>query len=570
MFRFISHGILVSLLMFSTVRAEHYKIFVLTGQSNSLGTTNGNEPDLSPGVDAADPRVKFFWHNVADATTSIGNSGGVFTSLQAQQGGYYPGSATHWGPEIGFGRTLVRAGVENVAMVKASRGGGGNTNWSKAANGHMYAHVVATATAAANQLAADGHTFEFAGLLYVQGESDTAAEADIAGTRFKELVDNLRADLPNAANMRAVIGGIAAAGSTRDTVRARQAAIANATAHIDHFPNLDLQAEVTDGLHFNRAAKLRIGERFALAFFANQTVARHYGKLAFIGDSITQGGNGDHPGYRYQVFKRLAEQGVPISASAGYKFTGSVTGPQTTPVLTTPDVNGQVFENVHDGHYGWRASWINGRVRLPANRRSNNRGEGTLLNWTGQANPRVYQLSGPDATVPYPDPAATGTGNTGTTYVPDTVSIMIGINDLGDNVPAAQVVADIGTMIDQLRAANAGVRIFINHLLHTNQTQAMREGVDAVNGQLPALAAAKNAASPASPVWVVDANTGFDPVTMTYDNVHPNATGEQHVGDRIAAALGVIESPVASAASPPPREDNLPESAFQTHLHRQQ
>ena len=40
-------------------------------------------------------------------------------------------------------------------------------------------------------------------------------------------------------------------------------------------------------------------------------------------------------------------------------------------------VNGQTFENVHDGNIGWRASWINGRVRLARDRRSSNRGEGT-------------------------------------------------------------------------------------------------------------------------------------------------------------------------------------------------
>ena len=176
---------------------------------------------------------------------------------------------------------------------------------------------------------------------------------------------------------------------------------------------------------------------------------------------------------------------MPINAATGYKFTGSVTGPQTTAVLTTPDVNGQAFENIHDGHYGWRASWINARVRLPANRRSNNRGEGTLLNWTGQASPQQYDISARTPPCAYPDPAATGTGNTGTTYVPDTVSIMIGINDLGDdNNSANQVVADIGTLIDQLRAANPNVRVFVNHLLYTNQTQAMRDAVDAVNTQL--------------------------------------------------------------------------------------
>ena len=547
-----------------TCQAAHYKLFVLTGQSNSLGNTGGGEADPSPGSDPADSQIRFYWHNRVDATTSLGDSGGVFTSLQSQQGGYYSGNATHWGPEIAFGRTLYRAGVRDFGIIKASRGGGGNTYWSKSAGGHMYSHVVSTVNAATASLTANGDTFEIAGFLYVQGESDSSAEAAEAGTRFKALVDNLRADLPNAASMHAVIGGIAAAGATRDIVRANQTSIADSTAYIDSFSNIGLQPKLYDSLHFNKAAKITVGERFAQSFFSAGIVSRHYGKLTFIGDSITQGGNGDHPGYRYTVFKHLADKGVPINAAAGYKFTGSVTGPSPVSSLTAPDVNGQVFENIHDGHFGWRAFWMNGRVALPNNRRDANRGEGTLLNWTGQASPQEYSLDSLANKVAYPDPGASGTGNTGTTYVPDTVSIMAGINDLGDNNNSAnQVVADLGTMIDQLRAANPSVRVHLNRLLHTNQTLAMKSAVDAVNGQLDALAAAKNAASSSSPVWVVDADTGFDPVAMTYDNVHPNSVGEAYVGDRIAASLGLLETPEAAAsASGPPPHVETDSSAF--------
>ena len=64
--------VLLLALGLSLVQAEHYKLFVLTGQSNSLGTTAGGEPD------PADAGAKFFWHNVADASTSLGDSGAVF------------------------------------------------------------------------------------------------------------------------------------------------------------------------------------------------------------------------------------------------------------------------------------------------------------------------------------------------------------------------------------------------------------------------------------------------------------------------------------------------------------
>ncbi len=144
----------------SRAEATHYKLFVLTGQSNSLGVTNGGEADSSIGFDPADAGIKFAWHNVVSATKSLGDSGGVFTTLQEQQGGFYTGSATHWGPEIDFARSLYRAGVRDFGVIKASRGGGGNTHWSKSLSGHMYSHVVSTVNTATATLTAGGDTFE--------------------------------------------------------------------------------------------------------------------------------------------------------------------------------------------------------------------------------------------------------------------------------------------------------------------------------------------------------------------------------------------------------------------------
>lgn len=257
----------VLLLAPTPARAAHLKLFVLTGQSNSLGTTDGDGAEPSPGADPADAEVRFCWHNLANAAKSLGDSGGAFTTLREQQGGFYKGSATHWGPEFGFGRRLHRAGVRDFGIIKASRGGGGNSLWSKtAADHHMYDHVVKTVTAATASLASGRHTFEIVGLLYLQGESDSPAEAAIADTRIKELAENLRHDLPNAKSLRTVIAGIAAAGATRDTVRAKHAAVATGSAQFSFFSNTDLRDRLPDQLHFNKAAKLIIGERFAEAW----------------------------------------------------------------------------------------------------------------------------------------------------------------------------------------------------------------------------------------------------------------------------------------------------------------
>lgn len=533
------HISLALVLASGSLQAAHYKLFVLTGQSNSLGTTNGGEADPTSGNDPADQHIPFFWHNVVNASTTIGTSGGVFTTLQDQQGGVYAGSATHWGPEMEFARTLYRAGVRNFGVIKASRGGGGNSLWVKP-TGHMYDHVVATVNAATTDLTNNGHTFEIVGLLYLQGESNNAAEAAAAGSRLKDLTDNLRSDLSNAAAMHTVCAGITAQGNADDdTTRTNQAAIASSTSYIDYFENLDQQGNLApDNLHLNKAGKTTVGNRFAMTFLNSGIVSRHYGKLVFIGDSITQGGNGDHPSYRYEVFKQLANAGVPQSAAAGYEFTGSVTGAYTGGgggAVSTPDVNGQAFVNQHDGHFGWRASWENGRVPLPAGRYNvNNLGQGTLENWTGQST--TYQTADAPTTKTY----------TGSTYIPDTVVMKIGINDTADGTAATQVRDDIATLIDQLRAANANVRIHLCKVLYSNNVAFSK--VDDLNALLPALVASKNASSTTSPIWLADPNDGFNPTTMTYDNTHPNATGEVHVGTRIAASLGIIEPPLVIVA----------------------
>ena len=265
--RAVPLGLLLCTLFHSviTARAAHLKLVILTGQSNSLGTTDGDGAEPSPGADAADKDVRFCWHNLANAAKSLGDSGGAFTTLREQQGGFYKGSATHCGPEIGFGRRLHRAGVRAFGSIKASRGGGGNSFWSKtAADHHMYDHLLKTVTAATTDLVKGGHTFEIIGLLYLQGESDSPAEAAIADTRIQELADNLRRDLPHAKALHTVIAGIAATGATRDTVRAKHAAVATADAALfSSFSTTDLRDQMPDRLHFNKPAKIAIGERFA-------------------------------------------------------------------------------------------------------------------------------------------------------------------------------------------------------------------------------------------------------------------------------------------------------------------
>jgi len=258
---------LVALVMSSVASAAHFKVYVLTGQSNSLGCTaytKDKEASLPP-KSAADKEIPFFWSNRSTRggdgpAALIGDSGGKIVTMQEQQGERR--NLTFWGPEVGFGRALHKAGEKKFLIIKASRGGGGNSFWLK--DGQMYNHVVKTVNDCAAAMKKKGDTFEIVGLLYVQGESNKPDEAAAAGQRFRDLLDQLREALPNAKNMQGYIGGVAA-GRSRGVTLKQHEEIAKKHKDIDYFANTDLSKHLYDRLHFDEKAKLEIGERFAKA-----------------------------------------------------------------------------------------------------------------------------------------------------------------------------------------------------------------------------------------------------------------------------------------------------------------
>ncbi|WP_178930839.1 sialate O-acetylesterase [Oceaniferula marina] len=255
------------------VQAKHIKVFILTGQSNSLGTT-ANKTDTDPEnlpASELDARIPFFWSNrsttAADGPAAIiGDSGGKILTMRKQQGqGRNP---SFWGPEVAFCRGLYENGGRDFLLIKASRGGGGNGYWLKGKQ--MYQHVLDTVQAAVAQLEKHGHTYEIVAMLYLQGESNSATEAKLAGERLGDLIDELKKDLPHARSMLTVVGGIAASGERRDLTRRLQKELADRRDDTTHFSTMDLQSHLYDRLHFDKKAKLEIGKRFYMHFVALQ------------------------------------------------------------------------------------------------------------------------------------------------------------------------------------------------------------------------------------------------------------------------------------------------------------
>ena len=120
MIRFLSF--LFFLCFFSVCSAKELKIFLLTGQSNSLGAVKGS-PASPALLKKYEPKETLNWHE------NFGQREGVF-----------PGASTSWeqvrpampryngnlcmGPEYGFAFTLEKNGWfkdADVAVVKASR-----------------------------------------------------------------------------------------------------------------------------------------------------------------------------------------------------------------------------------------------------------------------------------------------------------------------------------------------------------------------------------------------------------------------------------------------------------------
>ncbi|MEO6301429.1 MAG: sialate O-acetylesterase, partial [Paracoccaceae bacterium] len=251
------------------------KVFILTGESNSLGTLGSTDTTMRfPPVGTRPTElaggVPFYWDNLADGTpagdSALGDSGGAWVNLGAQTGGYYAGNASHWGPEIGFARMLWNAGYRDFAIVKTTNGGGGNSDWQKgSANDFMYQKVLSTVNGAIASLPAGYTSYSIAGLLYLQGESNNAAEAAAAGTRFSDLLVNLKSDLAQSGSLVGVFGEIAGIGSDRDTTRTNQLALANSRADIGYAKSTGLVIQNQDGLsvHYDAESQILLGERMA-------------------------------------------------------------------------------------------------------------------------------------------------------------------------------------------------------------------------------------------------------------------------------------------------------------------
>jgi len=141
---------------------------------------------------------------------------------------------------------------------------------------------------------------------------------------------------------------------------------------------------------------------------------------------------------------------------------------------------------------------------------------------------------------------------------PDVVLVHLGTNDVWNNRSPQEILAAFTTLVSQMRASNANMRILVAQIIPMNPSNCPDCGnrVVAFNNAIPGWAAGLTTTR--SPIVVVDQWTGFSTSADTTDGVHPNGTtGIQKMSDRwyppLANVLrGITPSPGPSSPTPSP------------------
>lgn len=257
-------------------RKQARQVYILTGQSNSLGAVKGSpaSPELLQQYESA----ARLWNGNMNR-----DSGECFeTNPQwetvAPQLPRYNGSLC-MGPEYGFSAMMQRLSPQSgTDIIKASLDGGGNHYWQP--GGNAYNTLLAVVKRAMKE---EKKAARISALLYLQGESDAGEEVSLARQRFLELVKNLKKDLKKAGVSTAglkycVIGEPANWHGQDKTVEGKTTAgelrsLADSRPDIGWVHTRDLTKITkgdTMGVHYDGKSQITIGARFACALLALQ------------------------------------------------------------------------------------------------------------------------------------------------------------------------------------------------------------------------------------------------------------------------------------------------------------
>ncbi|WP_437916569.1 sialate O-acetylesterase [Sorangium sp. So ce302] len=285
--------------------AQPVKVFVLAGQSNMVGYGVGRQLPVEL---QSQPDV---WYDHYNPDAREGGPYAAATS--ADWGPLEPkGEARRYGPEITFGRAIAAAYPEHrIAIVKMAQGGTNLVDhWGRglapdpevlyksqlyhALLGKLdsatyegdralrYPEEVTRLDGALARIESEGHPYEIAALVWMQGENEAGWSAAFSyGDTLRGFIAAIRADLgvPGlpvvlgrvSDNLYPANGGPIAAGKEAniDAVRAAQVTVAEEDPRVAWVDTDDFTARSPDDTyHFDSAAYQLLGDRFAEAYLA--------------------------------------------------------------------------------------------------------------------------------------------------------------------------------------------------------------------------------------------------------------------------------------------------------------
>jgi len=254
-------------------------------------------------------------------------------------------------------------------------------------------------------------------------------------------------------------------------------------------PLSENDAQANHLLGFYIAQRILNFDKFWVRVVPGSTPGPGQPNLMVVGDSISHGFEGDYT-WRYRLYQHLKNNNVFVDFVGPWQGTNRLPAayPPGWPDTPSPVFFDGTYRNGLDFDSDHYAKW--GRSLQDA--------KGTI-------------------------------GDVVTQREPDYLLVELGFNDLafGLNSPSG-LIGDMGTFINNARAANPNLRFLIANVVHRTPLPDIAPDLPAkiteYNSNLGA--ALQNLSTTQSPVVLVDIDTPYDEYTDTYDGVHPNGIGD--------------------------------------------
>ena len=300
-------AIVLALIVPPPIRAEHYDVYLMGGQSNMQGHGYWDNAHAlwTPGsgdvgivelglMQYADPQANAkFWMRRGANPNPIGGrpvawnyrtDGFIANRAGYDLFGYNTANPSQlgtilekhpFGAEITFGLRMSELRPANkIAIVKYTEGGTSlAVDWNYVAGrtydpatmsadaGHSYYGFVDAVGDALAELSAGGDTYTVQGMLWHQGESDSADSTATYANKLTNFFGALRDDL-DLPQLPIAIGELIQPRTSYNNVRAAQLQVANADPLAVFVSSLGLTGD-SSGNHFDTVSQLAFGTRYA-------------------------------------------------------------------------------------------------------------------------------------------------------------------------------------------------------------------------------------------------------------------------------------------------------------------